>query len=89
MLFRRSRDVSRRSVEFGFRRSYLVLILERLANGHTLSMCRMCDMDTPAHDDTGWESLDFISTWRDDRWRGKLGKLAQEKARQTFDLAGF
>ena len=75
--------VYRRSVS-DFSRSDLssaCLSSEHLANGHTLSLCRMCDMDTPVHDDTGWESLDFISTWRNDRWRGKLGKLAQEKAR--------
>jgi hypothetical protein len=29
------------------------LFLERLANGHTLSMCRTCDMDGPVRDDTG------------------------------------
>jgi hypothetical protein len=30
-----------------------VLFLERLANGHTLSMCRTCDTDAPVRDDTG------------------------------------
>ena len=54
---------------------------ERLANEDRYSMCRACDMDAPASDDTGWESLDFIGTWQNGASWGKMGTLANEKAR--------
>ena len=46
-------------------------------------------MDAPVSGDTGWETLDFDDTSRNDQFAGLIRRIGENKTRQRIGVAGF